>query len=658
MRKALVVDDHEENVYLLSAVLSANGYQVRTAGDGAEALALASADTPDLIVSDILMPVMDGFSFCRACRADEQLRSVPFVFYTATYTDPADEQLALDAGADLFLVKPLEPELFLERIGEVVHRWQTGGLRHRPAAAVDDVSYLKEYNAALVRKLEDKVADLEDANRALAIKEFAIESSPSGLLMADPEGRVTYANRAAADLLGRTAASLTGCTLEEVFPGTSWGEAVLHIASSGRWSGELATEAGGADLRTFDVSVHSVSGGDGQLLCRMVALQDVTERRRMAEEVQRSQRVASLSLFAAGVAHDFNNLLTGVFGNIELAVHELPEDHPARTHLADAGAAFSRARDLTRRLLAFAKSSPPSRRPLAVVDLLRECCTLALAGSSVKFELRTSPCSRTVRGDANQLSRVFTNILVNARQAMNGSGRVVIDVAPKDVAAEDGPPICYLCITVTDEGPGLSAEAMRHLFDPLFTTKPDGSGLGLATCYAIVEAHGGWLEADTAPERGASFRVFLPAECATDAVEEPAVARPDVVPLPRVRVIVMDDEPLVRNLAARMLTVAGCEVTTAADGAEVLTACEQAARDGRPFHAAVLDVTVPGAMGGLETLDRLQVEYSALPVILSSGYGHAAAVSGTPPAAVLPKPYQMHELLACVRAVTGNSGTR
>lgn len=163
MPTALIVDDKSENLYLLAAMLSGSGYEVQKAGNGKEALASARANPPALVISDILMPVMDGFSLCREWKQDPKLQRIPFIFYTATYTDPKDEQFALNLGADLFLIKPQEPDVFMSRIAGALKQQQAGQLLHSPPAAMEESSYLREYNAALIHKLEDKLVQLEHA---------------------------------------------------------------------------------------------------------------------------------------------------------------------------------------------------------------------------------------------------------------------------------------------------------------------------------------------------------------------------------------------------------------------------------------------------------------------------------------------------------------
>lgn len=500
-------------------------------------------------------------------------------------------------------------------------------------------------------------ADLGQAYRALAIKEAAIESATSAIALTDLDGRVTYANAAFATMFGRARDALPGLTLDDLVGTQTAADIARGLAERGTWRGAAAPRTDAEAKRELDGLADTVRDGSGEVLCRSLAFQDVTARKRMMAEVERSQRLAVLSLFAGGVAHDFNNLLAGLFGNVELARATLPAGSPAAAHLETAASAFERARDLTRRLLTFAIGSPPQRQPLPMVSFLRECCSLSLSGASCSWSVDAPTGEDTwqVFGDPNQLSQVFTNILVNARQAMAEGGHITVTARNRDVGPGDSeglPGGRYVEIEVADEGPGIPHDVLAHVFEPFFTTKPTGSGLGLAMAYSITQAHGGQISVTSRLGAGATIRLLLPASAAAAPTNPEPGAEAATEDTTHGRILFMDDERIVRDMAHRMLTRGGYDVATARDGQDAIDQCLAAAAAGQPFDVAILDVTIQGGMGGREALRALRQALPDLAIVLSSGYGEiGSGQADCRPTAVLPKPYQMHELLACARAV-------
>lgn len=501
--------------------------------------------------------------------------------------------------------------------------------------------------------------DLGQATRALLIKEAAIESATAAIALTDLAGTVTYVNGAFATVFGRARDALIGLSLADLV-GAQTAEALSGgLADQGSWTGEATPKTDPESKRELECTADTVRDGAAEAICYSLSFQDVTARKRLMAEVERGQRLAVLSLFAGGVAHDFNNLLAGLFGNVELARATLPAGSPAAAHLETAAGAFERARDLTRRLLTFAVGSPPQRQPVAMVPFLYECCSLSLSGAACSWAIDAEhgEGTWTVFGDPNQLSQVFTNILVNARQAMPGGGRISVSVRNRDVEPGDVeavPAGQYVDVSITDQGPGIPPDTLTRVFDPFFTTKPTGSGLGLAMAYSITQAHGGHVTASSPPGAGTTIRLLLPASpVAAAPCPEPAADVPPEGTM-RGRILFMDDERLVRDMAQRMLSRGGYEVALANDGQDAVDQCVRAAAAGSPFDAAILDVTIQGGMGGREALRQLRQALPDLAIVLSSGYGETGAGPGDcRPTAVLPKPYQMHELLACIGAVVG-----
>ena len=374
--------------------------------------------------------------------------------------------------------------------------------------------FLKQYNEALVRKLEAKLQQLEQANRSLALRSAVIEASVSGVVLAGPDGRISYVNPSFARIWGVPVAALPGRPLLELVSDASARATVEEdLAAQGCWAGEVRTRRPDGASIVLQGLVERVAGPAGEALCLMLSCTDGTERSRMREELQRTQRLESLSVFSRSIAHDFNNLLMGLLGNVELAVRALPPGSPALKYLDVALGVHERARSLTERLQGFARGGPARRQPSDLRELLGECAALSLSGSNVRFELSAAQDLRCVDADPNQLAQLFNNLLINARQAMDRGGCVFVS-AVNLTTVEDRPgglrPGEYVEVAVRDEGPGIPEEVAARVFDPFFTTKPGGTGLGLATSYWIVKEHGGEIRV-AQRDHGAELVVRLPA---------------------------------------------------------------------------------------------------------------------------------------------------
>jgi PAS domain S-box-containing protein len=661
MSTVLAVDDREDEIYYLQTLLTAAGFEVMTAANGRDALEKATIRPPDLLITDILMPVMDGFSLCRHWRNEPRLRAIPFIFYTATYTDPRDEEFALSLGADLFVTKPKDPDVLLRLIVDTLKQKKKADT-DTPAAPPEETVYLKEYNQTLIRKLEAKVFELEDANKALAVKDFAISSAISGILMVSTERKLSYVNTSCAGMWGYLGEELVGRDVGILFAKPEEeSRLAAALLKDGSWIGEL--EARRKDGTTFitQLTAHRVLDARGTTLCFMASCIDVTEHRHMREELQRSQRMESLSLFAAGIAHDFNNLLTGFFAGVELIKKELPPGTPGQEYLSIVMSVFSRARDLTQRLLAFAKGGASVRKKISVADVVKESCSFSLSGSRIRHTIVMDKDPWLIEADASQLSQVFTNIIVNARQAMGDQGTVDITVRNCRIAeAATGSlrPGEYVEISFMDSGPGIPQDVLPRIFDPFFTTKKEGSGLGLATSYAIIRNHGGHISASSTAGHGASFIIWLPAlsdmkEDVTPVVA-PEAARGEG------RVLLMDDEEAICRLATSILSRAGYSVFSVSNGRDALQAYRQAVAAHQPFDLAILDLTIRGGMGGEETLAELRTMNPRIAAIASSGYADSGMLTQMKEhgfLGVLPKPYLAHELLSIVKAVITREGT-
>ncbi len=657
MQTVLVVDDDTASRYFLECLLRAHAYEVVSASNGQGALDKLNERVPDLIISDILMPVMDGFTLCRQVRQDARFRSVRFVFYTATYTDSQDEQFGLSLGADLFLMKPVEPDALLAKIRALLDTPDPLESPHPHSIPPGDTPYLMQYNQTLVRKLEQKVAELEEANRRLLLSDHALASSLSGVVFVELSGGVTYVNAAFCRTWGRGDRDCLGMRLPEFFVDESGAETMFRkLVDTGGFCGELEAKHESGSAFWVQVAAHVVCDSLYKPVCVMLWCTDVTDHRRLQEAVQRSARLESLSVFAGGIAHDFNNLLTCIFGSMEAAYDANSTAESRAAQYPVVRSAFEKARDLSRRLMAFAQGSPHQRRLLDIRHLVDECCALALSGSSVQCTLESEPSPWLVEGDSTQLSQVLDNILINARQAMSDRGAVRVSIRNITDPGRKAPlpPGDYVRIRVEDEGPGIPQDILPKVCDPFFTTKASGTGLGLASSYAIVRDHGGHLGISSTVGMGAIVDVWLVATRAEGAerARKTAPARPHGSG----RILVMDDDELIRNLARRLLGEAGYDVSVAADGEAAVEAYQQALAQDRPFGLVMLDLTVRSGLAGQETLARLRAVDAHVVALACSARSDEATVGHALDAGfvgVLPKPYMSHELFSMVKGALG-----
>jgi signal transduction histidine kinase/CheY-like chemotaxis protein len=379
---------------------------------------------------------------------------------------------------------------------------------------------------------------------------------------------------------------------------------------------------------------------------------EIAQREQTEEELLRARKLESLGVLAGGIAHDFNNFLTVVQGNIEVAKVQLDPGEPAHEFLNQAASACQRAKFLSSQLLTFAKGGAPVRSVVSLAQLVTDAVHLARTGSPVGIEVKIAEGLWSAQVDPGQIGQVLHNILLNARQAMPGSG--IIEVRAENVAFPNGPDEeadPRVRISIRDYGGGIPADVLRRIFDPYFTTKPGGSGLGLATAYAIVVKHGGHISVDSTPGVGTVFVIDLPASLVSPLPPAPAA---DTTQTGTGRLLVMDDEEALRILFKAVLSKLGYDVQTARDGAEAIALYETTEAAGGGFDAALLDLTVTGGMGGLEAAAKLRELNPSLKLIVSSGYSEAPVMSHFAEYgfdAVILKPWTVKEISEVLRKV-------
>ncbi|MGE3616994.1 MAG: tetratricopeptide repeat protein [Gemmatimonadales bacterium] len=438
-------------------------------------------------------------------------------------------------------------------------------------------------------------------------------------------------------------------SVERIEP--DWVRRALVRALEAADEGEIALEDRWTDA-DGQIRWTEIRGGAvtlGRRACRLVGVRDATEERRRDEARNQEERLRSLGVLAGGIAHDFNNALTAVLGHVSLAREASPAK---RAELLDAAeqAAVSAGR-LTGQLLAFAKGGEPVRRPTNLGRLVRDAASMAAAGSHLRIDFEIPDDLRPAEVDRSQFGQVVSNLVINAKQATGQGGRLLVRAA--NVAEPEGPPMVR--IDFSDNGPGIPPAIRGRVFEPYFTTKSGGSGLGLATAFTICRKHGGSLTCESTSTEGTTFSAFFPA---TDA--RPAEAEPDAA-VPTAgsgRVLVLDDEPLVRSLLERMLTDWGYEVDAVAEGRAAVERYQAAHRKGTPYDLLIMDLTIPGGMGGRQAMAEILAVDPAARAIVASGYSDDPTMAHHQEAgfaAALAKPFRPADLARTVRSVLGRS---
>lgn len=387
---------------------------------------------------------------------------------------------------------------------------------------------------------------------------------------------------------------------------------------------------------------------------------DITERELLRNELIKIQKLESIGVLAGGIAHDFNNILTGIMGSVSHARTLIAPEHGASQPLMAAEKATGRAAELTRQLLTFASGGEPVKKVIAVQPMVEEAVTLMLRGTNVRDEIQVDEDVQAIEADEGQITQVLHNVIINAVQAMTTGGvlRVKIGNQRIDSSTGDLPAGNYVQISITDEGDGIPPEVLERIFDPYFTTKESGSGLGLASAYSIMTRHDGHIRIESTGAGGTVCTLLLPTtEKPLSVPMAPASLRElhhSGQAKKRHPILVMDDEPIIRDMTTAMLSYLGYTVHACEDGETAVQLYKKALAEGAGYSAVLMDLTVPGGLGGLETSRQILALDKNACLVVSSGYSQDPIMADCQAygfAGVLPKPYTMANLEQTMTAV-------
>jgi len=524
------------------------------------------------------------------------------------------------------------------------------------------------YHGAAVRVTEFRdITARKEAEIALQKEKeqlaVTLRSIGDGVITTDLDGRVALINGVAEVLTGFPQEEAVGRHFKEIFriqprggSGLTINPVELVIQSGNTVNLERDIELIGRDgiARIIEDSAAPIKNIDGGIIGVVLVFRDVTRRDFIEKELNKMQQLESLGVLAGGIAHDFNNILSSILGNVSLAKLETMTKEERLQCINDAEKAAIQARHLTSQLLTFSRGGMPVRETAEIKDIITDSVNFSLSGSNVKCQYEFSDNLWHGVVDKAQISQVIQNLVINAKQSMPGGGLLHIQVENLSLPEQNEFHLYagdYLKISIRDQGEGIPRDLQARIFDPYFSTKKKGHGLGLSVVYSVVTKHDGYVTVDSEPGKGTMFTIYLPAtkDRLVEKKQEDAAAC-----FQSGKILFMDDEEGVRRVAEKMLRSLGCEVKSAADGAEVLREYSEAMKNEVPYDLVIMDVTVPGGMGGKEAIEKLKEINPHVKAIVSSGYSNDPVMAEYRKygfRAVIVKPYRLDELSREVIAV-------
>ncbi|MEW6237709.1 MAG: response regulator [Candidatus Omnitrophota bacterium] len=705
--KILIAEDSLTQAAQLIYILEGRGYNVLHAVNGTQALEMARQHKPMLIISDILMPEMDGYQLCQSLKEDENLKEIPLILLTAL-SDPKDVIKGLQCGADNFITKPYDERYLLSRIQFIL---ANRAIRHHEKMGVGiDIYFagekyrinserqqildllLSTYETAVLKnceliqarnelqklnsRLEDKVKERtaalteEIAERIRAEKalreseqkyrEF-FEYDLTGDAIASADGRIMDCNPAFLQIFGfGSKEESLNTTMIKLYPTPQSCEQFMQQLQKKKQILGVEKEMRRVDGKTIFTIENNIGlfNDKGEMIAVRSYIFDNTERKMLEEQYRQSQKMEAVGRLAGGIAHDFNNLAMAIKGYCDFALKEIPTENPAYQDIEEVKKAADRTASLTHQLLAFSRKQILQPQIVNLNELIAGIGKMLqrLIEENIELVILPDPDLDFIKADRVQVEQIIMNLSVNARDAMPKGGKLSIETAnvfldqsyaQTHYEVQAGP---YVMIAVSDNGCGMDKETQSHIFEPFFTTKEQGkgTGLGLATVYGIVKQSKGHIWVYSELGKGTVFKIYFPRIGETEEIEVSEKIIPDTLQGTET-ILVAEDEEIVRSMVCRSLREYGYTILEAENGMKALEICEQ---NKDKIRLVLTDVIMP-EMNGRELSDLIQTAYPQIKVIFMSGYTENAIVhQGMLDEGIifLQKPFMPMNLLQKIRA--------
>lgn len=631
--KVLIVEDNYDDRRLLKLNMQHHGCEVIEASDGKEALEIAIKEKPDLIISDILMPKMDGFELLWSLKQNEQTKNIPFIFYSAIYTGEKDKKLAMALGAEAFIEKPKEPEELYRRICEITEQCKITSSSRLPdmELILKEQDFLKSYSHIVASKLKEKVKELSELNKKHSqlcneYKTF-LDSLPDNIFLIDSDLKVLWINKGVERCFNINADEVIGKHCYEFFHDKDTPCSICPVQKAFVTGNMQSMEKSTRDGRIWDIRAVPIKDDKGNVLNVIEIVREITQEKKIQEQLFHAQRMEDIGILAGGIAHDFKNMLTPIVGFAQLIKLSVDRDSPLYKYAENIISAGEKASTLAQGLLAFSRRQLLDIKPLLIDDLIYDFSKIIsrIIGEDIELKLNLNAGKHTVMADITQIQQVLMNLVTNARDAMLKGGMLTISTELMEIDDNFirihgfGKSGKYILITVTDTGIGMDENIKSKIFEPFFTTKPvgKGTGLGLSIVYGIVKQHNGYINVYSEPGIGTTFRIYLPvSEEREEIIKKETPLDWSLLKGEGETILVVEDDETVRAYMTTVLKEANYDVIEATNGQEGI---EKFIENKDKIELVILDVIMP-VKNGRETIEEIKKINPEVKYIFISGY--------------------------------------